>query len=240
MVNRKGCAILALALTLAAAVPAAAQTADPAAPRPWRAMGNEPSWVLTRTPQTLTLVTEMGARTVSAQTPKPHRLSARTVRYAASAQGRPLRVTVVRRVCADTMSGMPHPETVTVRFGGRTYKGCGGEPASLLAGDAWRVVKVGDTAVKPPAQVTMRFGADGRVAGKGGCNQYNAAFVLTGEGLTFEKGLSTMMACEQALMDLERDFLARLEKVARFSMTDERHLVLHTADGSVIAAERVH
>lgn len=238
MIERKWCA--ALWLVLAGAAPAAAQTADPAAPRPWRAAGNEPSWVLTRTPQTLTLVTEMGARTVSAPTPKPLRLGARTVRYSASAQGRPLRVTIVRRLCADTMSGMPHPDTVTVRFGGRTYAGCGGDPASLLAGDAWKVVSLGGTPVKPPAQVTMRFGADGRVSGKGGCNQYNAAFVLTGEGLTFQKGLSTMMACEQTLMDLERDFLTRLEKVARFSMSDEHRLVLHTTDGSTIDAERVH
>lgn len=226
---------LALLLVAVAASPVAAQ---PAAERPWRASGNEPSWVLTRSAQTLTLVTGMGARTVTAPAPPPQRLGARTIRYAAAAQGRPLRVTVVRRPCADTMSGMPHPERVTVRFGGQTYRGCGGDPASLLAGGAWKVVRIGGAAVAPPAQVTMQFGPDGRVAGKGGCNQYNAGFTLTGEGLSFQKGLSTMMACAQPLMDLERDFLTRLEKVSRFSMEGERRLVLHAADGSTIVAER--
>lgn len=237
MIDRRE-ASLAVSAVLAALVlhgGAAAQTEPPA---PWRASGNEPSWTLTRTADSLTLVTEMGARTVSAPLPKATRLGPKTLRYSTAAQGRPMRVTVARGICADSMSGMPHPERVSVSFGGRTYKGCGGEPASLLRGEAWRVVRIGDKRVGPAVQVTMLFDAEGRVSGKGGCNQYSAGVTLTGEGLSFQKGLSTMMACEPPLMDTERAFLDRIEKINRFSMENERRLVLHAADGSTIVAER--
>jgi len=46
------------------------------------------------------------------------------------------------------------------------------------------------------------------------------------------------MACEPPLMDTERAFLDRIEKINRFSMENERRLVLHAADGSTIVAER--
>ncbi len=240
--RKRGLAILALMACVALSETAQAQgTPSPASAAAWRAGGNEPSWSLTRSADRFTLATDMGAKTVSAAVPKPVRVDAVTTRYAAVADGRPLRVTVARTLCADTMSGMPHPEQVTVRFGKRTYRGCGGDPASLLKGDAWRVTKIGDRPVPPRTQVTMRFDADGRVSGKGGCNQYSAGVSLTGEGLSFQKGLSTMMACESAQMETERAFLDALETIIRFSMVDERHLVLHAADGrTTIAAERRH
>lgn len=237
MIDRRG-THLAGAILLATTALGDAALAQGAPPAPWRAIGNEPSWTLTRTPERLTLVTEMGARSVSAATPKPVRLGAKTTRYSAVADGRPMRVTVTRGICADSMSGMPHPERVSVRFGGRTYKGCGGEPASLLRGEAWHVVRIGNEPVGPGVQVTMRFDSEGRVSGKGGCNQYSAGVSLTGEGLSFKKGLSTMMACEPPLMEIERAFLDRLETINRFSMETERRLVLHAGDGSTIVAER--
>ncbi len=237
MIDRRGTSLAAAALLMIAALGDGA-LAQGASPAPWRAIGNEPSWTLTRTAEQLTFVTEMGARSVSAPMPKPARLGPKTTRYSAVADGRPLRVTVTRGICADTMSGMPHPERVSVRFGGRTYKGCGGEPASLLRGDAWRVARIGDKPVGSAVQVTMLFDSEGRVSGKGGCNQYSAGVSLTGEGLSFQKGLSTMMACEPPLMEIERAFLDRLGTINRFSMETERRLVLHAADGSTIVAER--
>ena len=80
----------------------------------------------------------------------------------------------------------------------------------------------------------MTFGADGSVSGSGGCNRYNAGFTLTGEGLTFMPGMQTMMACPEAIMNMEHSFHATLETVTRFDIADTGALVLYAGDGSAV------
>ncbi len=61
--------------------------------------------------------------------------SAGVRRYAANARGTLIAVAIFDRRCADTMTGMPYPDTVEVVTTGRIYRGCGGgEPAALLQG----------------------------------------------------------------------------------------------------------
>ena len=51
-------------------------------------------------------------------------------------------VTTIDRVCHDGMSDMPYPNLVTVEFPAQTFRGCGGDPLTLLQGDEWHVLDI--------------------------------------------------------------------------------------------------
>ena len=111
------------------------------------------------------------------------------------------------------MSGMPHPQSVTVVVGGQTLTGCGGEPVSLLQGAEWTVVEIDGKALVAGSQVTLAFGADGHLSGHASCNRFMSEYTLSGEGLAIAEGAGTRMMCDEALMEQERTFLAALGSV---------------------------
>jgi len=90
----------------------------------FRALGNEPSWILEISPQQLTMITELGER----RTEFPHRdptvAGARTT-YRSFAGTQELVVAIDRVPCNDSMSGEPFDNTVSVTFEGTTLYGCG-------------------------------------------------------------------------------------------------------------------
>jgi len=90
----------------------------------FRALGNEPSWVLEISPQQLTLTTELGTR----RTEFPHRdpmvAGARTI-YRSFAGTQELVVAIDRVPCNDTMSGELFDNTVAVTLESTTLYGCG-------------------------------------------------------------------------------------------------------------------
>ncbi|MDZ7621957.1 MAG: META domain-containing protein [Candidatus Competibacteraceae bacterium] len=211
-------------------------SADDAAPV-FRATGNEPGWLLEIGDQETTLLTNYGENRLAAPTPVPERTSDGQI-YVANIDGQSLTVTISAQLCADTMSGMPHPNTVTVLLDGETLRGCGGDPAALLHGAEWVVEDLNGGGIIDRSRVTLNFAADGRVFGSGSCNTYNGGYVLTGEGLTLSRAATTMMACPPALMSQESRFFELLEKVQRFEIGADGALILHTEDLRMIAARR--
>ena len=87
----------------------------------------------------------------------------------------------------------------------------------------WELVALGDLA-EP-------LGAEGRAptlhldtetsqgVGFAGCNHYSAAFVVSGDSLSFEGPVSTRMACEQG-MDVEHAYLSALPEVRTYEASD--------------------
>lgn len=102
----------------------------------------------------------------------------------------------------------------------------GAEDFSTISGDWVLQALDGQTWSGQPG-ATMNLSADGRFAGSGGCNRYFGAFTFTEGKLAAGPIASTMMACEEAAMDLERRYLGLLEKVARITHGDAR---LHLLD----------
>lgn len=200
-------------------------------------MGNEPGWRLLIEGGRLTLSADYGATEVATAAPAPAPVPDGVV-YVADAGGRPVRVTVIERICHDTMTGMPRPLTVGVEFDGRRLDGCGGEPASLLLGGAWIAESVDGASVLPDAKPTIAFGDDGSVSGHASCNGYSGTYTLTGEGLKITHLLSTMKACPPPLQQQEDAFLAILRDVMRFERPPDGALVLHTPAGRTIRAGR--
>jgi heat shock protein HslJ len=117
-----------------------------------------------------------------------------------------------------------------VAFAGRSFKGCAGEPASLLHGE-WKVAAIGEVPVLKDSRPTLAFDAEGRIGGSGSCNRYVGGFKLTGEGLAISEAGATMMMCDEPLMEQERRLLAAFGKVRRFEVEGSGSLRLIGEDG---------
>jgi putative lipoprotein len=90
----------------------------------FRALGNEPSWILEISPQQLTVITELGERRTEFPYRDPAVAGARTT-YRSFVGTQELVVAIDRVPCSDTMSGELFDNTVTVTFEGATLYGCG-------------------------------------------------------------------------------------------------------------------
>jgi heat shock protein HslJ/uncharacterized lipoprotein YbaY len=207
-----------------------------AAGRPFRARGNEPNWSIEIGAEKMSLIDHGRNSRSSFDTPKPVAVDG-GLEYRTGSGADQVRVLVLDRICADTMSGMPFPKTVEVTRAGTTLKGCGGEPVALLLGK-WTVSSIDGEAVPAGAEGTLRFDANGIVSGKAFCNGFSGPYTLTGEGLAFANLASTMMACSEPSSSLESRMHTVLKSVARFEIAPDGSLVLHTNDGRRLAAKR--
>lgn len=205
---------------------------DPAA-WPLRAVGNEPPWTLTMTADETELKTGYEGRAVTGET--------RTVAtgrgdtdYLLDAGRRDIRIAVRRRICRDSMTGMPHPLQVAVQFDGRPLPGCGGDPDMLLQGVEWVAETIDGAAVVDGARPTLVFLEHGRFAGFGSCSRYNGTYRLTGEVLELSPVAATRQACRPVLMRQEADLFELLDAAHRFDVSDDGALVLHGSGGRAL------
>ncbi len=104
-------------------------------------------------------------------------------------------------------------------------------PKVDLRGGTWVAEDIDGAGVVDNAQSTMVFGNDGRVSGRGGCNQYSGTVELKGASLILSQLISTKMACAPALMDQETRFLAALQAARSYKMNEDNELVLSDATG---------
>jgi heat shock protein HslJ len=223
--------------TTAAAPAEAVAQSRTQAPAAFRATGNEPSWRLDIGHTELTLLTNFGQDRLVAATPKAQ-VSGGTTRYVARTDQGELTATIVDQLCVDSMSGMPHPQSVTVVVGGQTLTGCGGEPASLLQGAEWNVEAISGAPLVAGSKVTLAFAPDGRLSGQASCNRFMTQYKLSGEGLAIAQAAGTRMMCDAKLLAQERAFLASLGGTHTFSIATDGTLLLRSGDGSTIEARR--
>ena len=177
----------------------------------------------------MTLETDFGATKVSFAVPPAKPLDDKTVAYMTVINGEALQVSVKTEVCVDTMTGMPRPENVVVTLGKTRLTGCGGDPASLLQGREWVVAELAGQPTLDKPLITLSFDSLGRLSGLASCNRFGADYTLTGEGLSIAKSMTTMMACDEPIMEQEQLFLELLRQVSRFSIG---------ADGASFVAHR--
>lgn len=210
----------------------------PAGPGAYRAVGQEPGWSLLLEADRLVLTEGYGETRTELAAPPAVALEGGGRRWTLEAEGGALVVEITPGPCADSMSGMPYPDAVSVRRDAGTLRGCGGEPAALLAGD-WTVDRLGGVAPPAGVEITLAFDvAAGRVSGRGGCNRYTGPFALTGEGLAIGPLAMTRMACPGPAMAQEQAFAAAIEGVSRFAIDAEGALVLLAGDDEALRARR--
>ncbi len=109
--------------------------------------------------------------------------------------------------------------------------GCGGDGADTgaprLDGVSW--ILTGGVDVEGWETATPSIAFDGaRLGGFTGCNSYGADYTLDGSSLALGEVSMTLIGCPSPAADVERAFLAALERVAAWRIDDE--LVLLSAD----------
>ncbi len=72
----------------------------------------------------------------------------------------------------------------------------------------------------------------GRVTGTTGCNRYSGTYAVDGGRLTIEPGAATLKACPPPADEVERAYLAALERVDGWRLEGEGRELVLLADGS--------
>jgi len=80
-----------------------------------------------------------------------------------------------------------------------------------LAGSEWRPEWVDGATSPSGTEVLVRFEAEGRVTGNGGCNRFFGSYKVTGDALEFGPLGATRMACPDPIMDHETALFKVLE-----------------------------
>ena len=115
--------------------------------------------------------------------------------------------------------------------------------ASAELMEIWQVTRIGPLDLGPDDGVTMQV-ADGRIAGRSGCNRYTGPVALTAEtlssgGLELGALAGTQMACPEPASRIESAFLTAIRQVDGYQLTATGGLVLTAGDSELIQAERV-
>jgi heat shock protein HslJ len=88
--------------------------------------------------------------------------------------------------------------------------------------------------VIPGIETTAVFGADGKLSGSGGCNQYSAQYITTASnGITITQPITTLMACAEPVMKQETQYLSLLQLAAKYEISGDQ-LTLFDKNGTKI------
>jgi heat shock protein HslJ len=108
-----------------------------------------------------------------------------------------------------------------------------------LGGSEWKVVNYnnGKQAVVtliPGSDISLGFGADGEVAGSGGCNRYFGPYQSQDASLQVGPLASTRMACEapEGIMEQETQYLTALQEAATYTIEGST-LTIRDAGGAM-------
>ena len=204
---------------------------------PFKARGNEPGWAVDIAAGEIKLLADYGNTVVNGPAGEPEIQGDRTT-YVTSAGAHRVRVVIVNQPCADGMSGMPYPKTVTVVLDDQELHGCGGDPKELLVGPAWTVVEMNGQAVGDARNATLQFGSDGAISGRSFCNSYSGTYTMTGEFLSMKVDASTLMGCDSEAMALEKLFIELVPVLRRFEIAGDGVMVIHADDGRSVRLQR--
>ncbi|SDG33880.1 putative lipoprotein [Limimonas halophila] len=91
----------------------------------FRALGQEPGWLVTVGADRITAKLDYGRTVVRAPSPEPTKRADTTTWTTQTGDGRQLGIIARDEACRDAMSGHRFPMTVTLRLGDRRYRGCG-------------------------------------------------------------------------------------------------------------------
>lgn len=101
----------------------------------------------------------------------------------------------------------------------------------VLDGTSWAVTEIAGT---PGSGGTLVF-TDGGAGGFGGCNNFRTEYTADATTLVFGPIATTMMACDQPIMDFETSYLGALATVATY-VTDGATLTMSDASGAEVLA----
>lgn len=113
-----------------------------------------------------------------------------------------------------------------------------GNDVSVLEGKQWQLVELNSKAVPAKVNGKMPFlkldEEAGRYSASGGCNGIGGEYTLQkNNGITFSRGISTMMAC--ADMSIEQGLRTLFEEADTYVVNENTLTLSHKEDGKVLA-----
>lgn len=107
-----------------------------------------------------------------------------------------------------------------------------GQPG--LSGTKWILTELNGAAPIADRAPTLEFGADGQATGNSSCNQYFGSYTIDGQTLNFGQLGSTMMGCEEPVMQQEVSFLQTLGTAAIFTVAGDTLTITTAADATLV------
>jgi len=98
----------------------------------------------------------------------------------------------------------------------------------------WRVSSINGIDVIDGSNVTLTFGADGRLHGVASVNNYTAPWTSDGNRLFISMAAATRMLGSEELMHQENSFLTALEDVTHFKPLREGFVLLTSENGEIV------
>lgn len=151
------------------------------------------------------------------------------------------RATAYTAALAKAASYSSDGKTLTLLDGGGALLAVFAKQSDTLGGTSWLATGFnnGNQAVVSVgfgAALSASFGADGRLNGSAGCNNYMAGFEAAAGKIKITSPASTRKACPEpaGLMAQETQYLKALETAATYRVDGDR-LELRTADGALAA-----
>jgi heat shock protein HslJ len=111
---------------------------------------------------------------------------------------------------------------------------------TTLEGTAWHALAYNNgkgalQGLAASSAITAKFGADGRLAGNAGINQYSTTYTTSGDAMSIDAQIvSTQMAGPADLMKQEAAYLAALPKTATYTIEGDE-LWLRDSTGAALA-----
>lgn len=171
------------------------------------ATGNEPFWNVAIKGGDSIRYTPMEGDPITAGMPQISRTQeANVIRYVAESESGVVDITIVQKICNDTMSDEKRPFNVTVRIKRpedvdfTTLSGCGNYLADPRIHNIWAIIKLNGSELNPtdfPNGLPRLelFTREGRVLGFDGCNSFRGLFYVRDNAVYFGPMGSTLMAC---------------------------------------------
>lgn len=100
-----------------------------------------------------------------------------------------------------------------------------------LLDQEWVITELDGTAFDIEKDVVLLFTEEGRLAGNAGCNNIIGSYSVTEEGqISIGMVGTTMMMCDDAAMEVERDVVAFLPTVTGYAIDADNNLTLQGED----------
>jgi heat shock protein HslJ len=101
-----------------------------------------------------------------------------------------------------------------------------------LENTSWQLMATGQSLPKTEKPITLTFNENNRLAGSSGCNRYMGSFKVNGNQFEIKSPLaSTRMACPEALMQREKQFLEALSAAKSYRINDKGELEIQYGNG---------
>ena len=108
---------------------------------------------------------------------------------------------------------------------------CAAQPVKDVANTEWMLESINGVPVMEGIEITASF-TENQISGSSGCNSYSGGYEVDGTTLSITSPMpSTMMACDEDIMDLELAFLMALQSSQSFDIQNGA-LIITSANGA--------